>query len=57
MGQGIDKSSIDRRIRAAVRPSTYAHAKRVYYGARTLARRNPGRGRTLPDFLVIGSTK
>jgi Sulfotransferase domain len=28
-----------------------------YYGLRTAARRNPGRGRMLPDFLVIGAAK
>jgi hypothetical protein len=31
--------------------------KRVYRAGRTLARRNPGRGRVLPDFLIVGSTK
>lgn len=55
--QSIDKHTIDRRIRGVLPRSTYHHAKGVYYGARTLARRNPGRGRTLPDFLIIGSTK
>ncbi len=40
-----------------MRPVAYDSVKRVYYGARRLARRNPGRGRALPDFLVIGSTK
>ncbi len=57
VGLRIDKSDIDRRIRRAVKPATYDNAKRVYYGARTLAGRNPGRGRVLPDFLVVGSTK
>lgn len=56
-GTIIDKSMLDRRIRAALPRSTYHNAKAVYYGARRLAGRSPGRGRTLPDFLIIGSTK
>jgi hypothetical protein len=54
---GIDKHTIDRQIRRALPRSTYDAAKGAYYGARRLVGRNPGRGRTLPDFLVIGSTK
>jgi Sulfotransferase domain len=38
-------------------PRTYDMANGVYYAARMLARRNPGRGRLLPDFLIVGSTK
>lgn len=30
---------------------------RAYTGLRTLARRNPGRGRLLPDFVIIGAAK
>jgi hypothetical protein len=55
--RGIDKHTIDRRLRAALPLSTYDHAKGALYRARTLVGRNPGRGRLLPDFLVIGSTK
>ena len=55
--RGIDKHTIDRRIRTALPRSTYDHAKGAYYGARRLVGRNPGRGRTLPDYLMIGSTK
>ncbi len=53
----MDKSSLDRHLRRALPPATYTGLKRAYSGARTLAGRNPGRGRVLPDFLVIGSTK
>jgi hypothetical protein len=53
----INKHTIDERIRQAVPRSTYDSLKGVYYGARSLARRNPGRGRMLPDFLICGSTK
>lgn len=53
----IDKHSIDRRIQQAVSTRTYDSIKGTYYQARTVARRNPGRGRIYPDFLIIGSTK
>ena len=51
------KETIDAGFHRAVPRSTYDTLKGVYYGARTLAGRNPGRGRMLPDFLIIGSTK
>ena len=35
----------------------YRAARKTYYGARIVARRNPGRGRVLPDFVVIGAAK
>lgn len=35
----------------------YRAARKTYYGARIVARRNPGRGRVLPDFIVIGAAK
>jgi hypothetical protein len=31
--------------------------RRRYYDGRTIAGRNPGRGRLLPDFLIIGTAK
>ncbi len=31
--------------------------KSVYHAGRRLVRRNPGRGRLLPDFLIVGSMK
>jgi hypothetical protein len=55
--QRITKHTIDARSRRTVPRSTYDSLKGVYYAGRTLARRNPGRGRLLPDFLIIGSTK
>jgi hypothetical protein len=55
--QAIDKRSIDRRVQEKLSGRAYDSVKGVYYQARTLARRNPGRGRLLPDFLIIGSTK
>jgi Sulfotransferase domain len=53
----IDRHTIDRRIREALPVASYDSLKGVYYGARALVRRNPGRGRLLPDFLIVGSTK
>jgi Sulfotransferase domain len=35
----------------------YRAMRKTYYGARVVARRNPGRGRVLPDFVVIGAAK
>jgi hypothetical protein len=35
----------------------YLSTRRRYYGARTLIGRNPGRGRLLPDFIIIGAAK
>jgi len=35
----------------------YLTARRRYNDARRLVRRNPGRGRLLPDFIVIGAAK
>jgi hypothetical protein len=35
----------------------YHFARRRYYGGRAIVGRNPGRGRLLPDFLIIGTAK
>src|SRR5690242_8540420 len=35
----------------------YQFVRRRYYDARTVVGKNPGRGRLLPDFLVIGTAK
>ncbi len=35
----------------------YHFGRRRYYDVRALAGRNPGRGRLLPDFLIIGTAK
>jgi hypothetical protein len=53
----VDKHRIDAHLKRALPRSAYHSMRSVYYGARTLARRNPGRGRVLPDFLIIGSTR
>lgn len=41
---------------ALPRPA-YQRVVGVYNGARAVARRGPGRGRTLPDFIIIGAAK
>jgi hypothetical protein len=46
------------RVRDALpRPVYEAAVGRAYYGARKAVRRNPGHGRMLPDFLIIGGAK
>ena len=35
----------------------YLFVRRRYYDSRVVVRRNPGRGRVLPDFIVIGAAK
>jgi hypothetical protein len=53
----IDKSEIDWRIQQALGQPAYDTLKGAYYPLKSLTGRNPGRGRVLPDFLIIGSTK
>lgn len=48
---------VDRELRTRLPKPAYHLARRTYYDARKLAGRNPGRGRLLPDFLVIGTAK
>jgi hypothetical protein len=55
--EGLDKHALDARMQRLLSRRAYDSVKSAYYGARTLARRNPGRGRLLPDFLIIGSTR
>jgi len=55
--QRINRHTIDERLRRAVPRSAYDSLKRLYRGGRALARLNPGRGRVLPDFLILGSMK
>ena len=50
-------SRISRRARWSVPLPLYLTARRRYYDARALVGRNPGRGRVLPDFIVIGAAK
>jgi hypothetical protein len=53
----INKHTIDRRIREKLPAAAYESLRNVYSKAREVAGRNPGRGRLLPDFLIVGSTK
>jgi Sulfotransferase domain len=48
---------VDRQLRRRLPVPAYHFVRRRYYDARILVRRNPGRGRLLPDFLVIGAAK
>jgi hypothetical protein len=48
---------VDRELRRRLPKPAYHLARRTFYDARKLAGRNPGRGRLLPDFLVIGTAK
>jgi Sulfotransferase domain len=48
---------VDRELRTRLPKPAYHLARRTYYDARKLTGRNPGRGRLLPDFLVIGTAK
>lgn len=48
---------IDRQLQRRLPRRAYLFLRRRYYDARLVAGRNPGRGRVLPDFLVIGAAK
>jgi Sulfotransferase domain len=50
-------NTIDGRLRRRLPRPVYAGMLRSFHGARTLVGRNPGRGRLLPDFVVIGAAK
>lgn len=50
-------AAIDHRLRARLPRPVYRFLRRRGYDARILVRRNPGRGRLLPDFIVIGAAK
>jgi hypothetical protein len=49
--------SLDHRLSQTLPRPAYLFARRRFYDARKLVHRNPGRGRILPDFLVIGAAK
>jgi Sulfotransferase domain len=51
------RGRIDSRLRRSLPRPAYHFLRSRYYEARTLVRRNPGRGHVLPDFLVIGAAK
>ena len=44
-------------LKQRLSPATFERAVGSYYGLRRVAGRGPGRGRVLPDFLVIGAAK
>lgn len=48
---------VDTRLRGSLPRPVYQFGRSRYYELRTLAGRNPGRGRLLPDFLIIGTAK
>ncbi len=48
---------IEARLRRSLPKPAYQFAVGRYNSLRTLARRNPGRGRLLPDFVIIGAAK
>src|SRR5581483_1042107 len=48
---------VDGKLRKRLPKPAYHFARRTYYDARRVAGRGPGRGRLLPDFLVIGTVK
>jgi hypothetical protein len=51
------RGRIDSRLSQSLPRPAYHFLRSRYYDARTLVRRNPGRGRVLPDFVVIGAAK
>jgi hypothetical protein len=64
MSSGSDRSAwrklggaIESRARRHLPPPAYQIAVGRYNGARALAGRGPGRGRLLPDFVIIGAAK
>jgi hypothetical protein len=55
--QRITRQTLKAAIHDALPGKVDDSLKSVYRAARVVARRNPGRGRVLPDFLIIGSMK
>jgi hypothetical protein len=51
------RSRIDRRLRHSLPRPAYQAAVGRYNGVRALTGRSPGRGRLLPDFVIIGAAK
>jgi len=51
------RKRVDRKLRRSLPRPVYQFGRRRYYDLRTVAGRNPGRGRLLPDFLIIGTAK
>ena len=50
-------NAVDFRLSESLPRPAYLFVRRRYYDVRKLAGQNPGRGRILPDFLVIGAAK
>jgi hypothetical protein len=48
---------VDTRLSRALPRPAYLFLRSGYYGGRVVVRRNPGRGRLLPDFIVFGAAK
>jgi Sulfotransferase domain len=51
------RGAIDGRLRRALPAPAYELLRGGYNRLRIAARRNPGRGRVLPDFVIIGAAK
>jgi hypothetical protein len=51
------KARVHRLLKQRLSPAVFERAVGSYYGLRRAAGRGPGRGRVLPDFLVIGAAK
>ncbi len=50
-------ASIDYRLQRYLPRRVYRFGRRRFYDARKVVGRNPGRGRVLPDFIIIGAAK
>ena len=50
-------AAADYRLSRSLPRPAYLFVRSRYYDLRALAHRNPGRGRVLPDFLIIGAAK
>jgi hypothetical protein len=51
------RAVVDRRLRRALPRPAYQVAIGRYYGLRKVVGKNHGRGRLLPDFVIIGAAK
>jgi Sulfotransferase domain len=51
------KARVQRLLRQRLSPAAFERALGGYYGLLSATGRGPGRGRTLPDFLVVGAAK
>ncbi len=51
------RGAVDWRLRKALPRPAYNHLRLNYQRLQKLARRNPGRGHVLPEFVIIGAAK